>query len=158
MGLDPVQFREFVVRPTLQDMDKWSVDAENLLMGTALQESGLRWLRQMDKGPALGIYQCEPATHDDIWVSYLRHRPELYDMVVEVGGIKKSKAMLHNLLITNLAYATAICRVHYMRVPDPIPSDLRGQAEYWKEHYNTPAGAGTPEEFIENFVPYEGEL
>ncbi len=46
--------------------------------------------------------------------------------------------MIHS--IWNLAYATAMCRVHYLRVPRPLPDAgaVRAMGEYWKRHYNTP--------------------
>lgn len=40
------------------------------------------------------------------------------------------------------------CRLRYMTVTAPIPTSLSLRAEYWKEHYNTSAGKGTPEEYI----------
>ena len=56
-------------------------------------------------------------------------------------------------LVWNLAYATAMCRVHYLRVPRPLPDpgDIRAMGEYWKRHYNTPQGRGTADEFVEKF-------
>lgn len=56
--------------------------------------------------------------------------------------------------MTNLIYATAMCRVHYRRVPEPLPpaGDLEAQAAYWKAHYNTAAAAdaGTVARFVED--------
>ena len=48
-------------------------------------------------------------------------------------------------LVRNLAYATAICRVRYARVPGALPAahDIDGLAAYWKAHYNTALGKGT---------------
>ena len=34
--------------------------------------------------------------------------------------------------------------------PDPIPDSLEDQAAYWKKNYNTSAGAGTAQQFINN--------
>ena len=49
-----------------------SQEAENLLMGTAAQESALgEYIRQLGNGPALGIFQMEPETFDDIVRNYL---------------------------------------------------------------------------------------
>lgn len=44
--------------------------------------------------------------------------------------------------------ACLFARLHYMRVPAPIPLDLHGQAEYWKRYYNTHAGKGTPMKYL----------
>jgi len=144
------QFRTRVVRPVLQAIGAYSPAAENLVLGTALQESNLHYLVQLGDGPARGLYQMEPATHDDIWRNYLAYREEMRERVLSflVGGRDRAEQ-----LVWNLGYATAMCRVHYMRVPAPLPdaADIRGLAVYWKQHYNTPLGKGTPEEFAEKF-------
>ena len=92
----------------------------------------------------------EPATHDNIWDNYLAYRD---DLAAGVSAYLAPGKPRHEQLIWNLAYATAMCRMHYRRVPATLPasSDVGGLAAYWKGHYNTPLGAGTEEEFIENF-------
>jgi hypothetical protein len=149
MSLDVRQFRAEVVRPTLVALGLHSDAAEDLLVGTALVESRLRYLRQIGGGPALGVFQMEPATHDDIQANYLAHRARLRDAVAafRAPAPRPDSAQL----ATNLAYATAMCRVHYYRRPEALPAhgDVAGYAAYWKAHYNTALGAGTPEKFIE---------
>ena len=147
--IDPSQFRELIVGPTLKSMDAWSLAAEDLLMGTAMQESGLRFLKQLAGGPALGVYQMEPATADDIWTNYLAHRKDLADKVSSFGMSR----LIENQYAGNLYYATAMCRVHYMRVSEPLPDagDAVGMGRYWKKHYNTVLGAGKAIEFVESF-------
>jgi hypothetical protein len=151
--LDIVQFRVNVVRPVLAAIGGEGRAAENLVLGTALQESNLSYLRQLGDGPARGVYQMEPATHDDIWDNYLRYRAELRDAVIdfEVPGQDR-----HDQLIWNLAYATAMCRVHYRRVSEPLPGaeDIAGLGAYWKQHYNTPLGRGTADEFVAKYETY----
>jgi hypothetical protein len=147
-------FREAVVRPALHAIDHWSPAAENLLVGTAAVESGFMRLRQAGGGPALGIFQIEPATHEDIWDNYLAFRPELSS---EVRGLASQHIFhedMHRELVGNLFYATAIARIVYLRVKPPLPhaDDLQGLADYWKAHYNTPAGAGKPAHFIERYA------
>lgn len=148
--LDIDQFRTLIVVPTLVKMELHSRAAENLLMGTAMQESTLRYIKQIGGGPALGIYQMEPATHDDIWKNYLAHRPAL---AAGVNLFKAAGVSDLEQLVGNLSYATAMCRVHYYRQPDPLPQydDVAGMAAYWKKHYNTPQGKGTEAEFIERY-------
>ncbi|HET9149524.1 MAG TPA: hypothetical protein VFO61_03500 [Alphaproteobacteria bacterium] len=147
LGLDPVQFRASVVRPTLKAIGLWSESAEALVLGTAIHESGLRWLAQAG-GPALGLYQIEPATHKDIWENYLAYRPPLARVV---QGLAATRTDIE--LVRNLAYATAICRVRYARAPAALPaaSDVDGLAAYWKAHYNTALGAGDPAQWARRF-------
>ena len=71
-----------VINPVLRSMDAWSIAAENLILGTAVQESECGYyLHQLGDGPALGIYQMEPATHDDCWNNFLKYRHDLSDPI-----------------------------------------------------------------------------
>lgn len=151
--LDVIQFRARVVRPTLQAIGHHSQSAENLILGTGVQESRLRYLVQLRQGPARGLFQMEPATHDDIWDNYLAHRAELRARVQDLLVPSQDRV---DQLIWNLAYATANCRAHYLRVPTAVPAanDIDGLGAYWKAHYNTELGQGTAAEFVENYERY----
>lgn len=152
--MDPGQVREYVVRPTLLNLGLWSAPAEELVMGTAAQESHFHWIDQRDNagrpGPAYGLWQMEEATHDDLWANFIK--PELADKIRAVCALpsiphRPPVATLH----FNLRYGAAMCRVHYLRKPGAIPGGLEGQAAYWKQWYNTLKGAGTVEQYIANY-------
>jgi hypothetical protein len=151
--LNVTQFRQDIIKPTLEHLGMYSQAAENLLIGTAVQESGLRHLRQIGKGPALGVYQIEPATHDDVWSNYLLYRKEMSDRVdqLQTLHLAGSKA-----LIGNLYYATAIARIIYYRRPEPLPEagDIEALGHFWKAHYNTVKGKGSPHMFKLNYLEY----
>lgn len=178
-GLNIQHFASLIVRPTLRGMAQatgrpfYSKAAERLLIGTAIQESRLRHLRQLGSGPALGLYQIEPATHQDVWENWVRHRdevaaflqltvpwhkgavqirPEDAEREVGRGGVVFGWPRDH-WLVSNLVYATAIARLVYYRQPYALPDahDLPALGAYWKRHYNTIQGAGTSEEFVRNF-------
>lgn len=150
------QFHRCVVRPTLNSIEMGGIDAERLLIGTALIESGLKYLQQIG-GPACGVYQCEPATHDDIWRNFLVYRKDVRDKIIktmcrEIDPIDQLRG--------NMIYATAMCRVHYLRVPDPLPhpDDAHGLALYHKKHYNTMKGKTDPAESQKVFDMVIGEI
>ncbi len=152
--LDPRDFRLYIIRPTLVHLDLWSEAAETLLLGTAIVESNLRWLRQKKGGPGLGIYQVEKVTHDDIWKTYLNKMTKT-KLKAKVTWLA-SRTPLEEQLIHNLAYATAIARVIYWRKPEALPeaADITGLAKYWKIHYNTYLGAGKEEDFVRKLTPH----
>lgn len=148
--IDPRHLLEHVIRPVLRDLGLWSVAAERLVLGTACQESACgRYLVQIG-GPAKGIFQMEPATHDDIWGNFLVYRDDLQVKILKWRTDSEVISSV-NEMIGNLYYATAMCRVHYLRVPEPIPDDLHGQAQYWKKNYNSELGKGTVEEYMNNW-------
>lgn len=147
------QLREYIVRPTLLHLGLYSQAAENLLVGTALQESRLTYIDQLapGPGPAYGLLQMERATHDDIWENYLRFNPALRTKVEQTLALWPSDRLFQ--LHTNNGYAFAMGRVHYLRVSQPLPAadDRLGLARYWKRYYNTVKGKGTVDEFLENY-------
>lgn len=153
--IDPRQFRDLVIRPTLIHLDLHSIAAENLLLGTAAHESRLSWLKQHPNGPALGVYQMEPATHDDIWHNYLRYKSDLAAKIIALAGERSIHGEAFNPfeMVGNLYYATAMARVHYLRVKEPLPdgNDIEAMAGYWKQYYNTPRGKGTVEQFVKHY-------
>lgn len=148
--IDLRQFRSLVIAPTLALLELGSPAAEELLLGTALTESGLIWLHQGGGGPALGVYQCEPATHQDILTNFVSLHPAL---AAKLYPLRMSSLSPDFQLVANLAYATAICRIHYLRVPGPLPAagDAMAMAFYHKRFYNTAAGATDPTESVVNF-------
>ena len=157
MSIDFKQLREYVVRPVLEHLDPeipYSLRAENLILGTIAQESHGEYLHQLGRGPALGIIQMEPATHDDIWENFLRYNDSLSERVSALELPEWLGAHGAPELIGNLYYATAMCRVHYWRKPGALPATVEGMANYYKKWYNSFKGAATPKEFIENYRKY----
>ena len=156
MAINTRQLREYVIQPALQIINLYSLGAEELLVLTAAQESHSgTYLHQLGRGPACGIFQMEPATHDDIYSNYLVYKKKLLSKVQSLdlqilGGTGVGSAQE---MCGNLYYAAAMCRVHYLRVKEPLPAhtDLNGLAKYWKDHYNTFQGAGTAAEAISNY-------
>lgn len=149
--LDIGQFQTLVIQPALKFIGLDSEAARQLLIGTAVQESRLTYLRQLEQGPALGVYQMEPDTIRDIWDNFLVYRPELADKVKALqisDGIEE--------VTGNLFYATALARIHYYRVPERLPAvdDIAGQAMYWKKYYNTFEGKGTSTEYLSNWYRF----
>lgn len=127
-----------IIAPTLKEIGLYSDTALNLVTGTGLVESGYRVTSQYGGGPALGWFQMEPATHDDIWRNYLKYRPELSDAVSSLCSGENPSA---SLLRSNPSYAAAMCRVKYLRVPAPLPpNNAVSLSLYHKKYYNTILG------------------
>jgi hypothetical protein len=151
-GLDVEQLRLHIVRPVLNRLDLWSVNAESLVLGTALHESHARYVRQI-KGPAMGIYQMEPATHYDLHRNFLRFNTPLKIRVNQYAGFFSGDLPDPAELIGNLYYATAMCRVHYRRIKAQLPTnEPYALAQYWKDFYNTKLGKGTVEQALPHFT------
>lgn len=157
MSIDSRQLRKLVVDPTLSNLNLYSESASDLIMGTIAQESNMgTYIKQLGEGPALGICQMEPNTYIDICDHYLSFRNDLRANLYNTIGWFQDYEPPKGWLIFNLAFAVAMCRIHYLRVPEPLPryGDIMGYAEYWKKHYNTHLGKGTVDEFINNYKRY----
>lgn len=146
--LDAEQLRTLVIKPALTDLNLYSEEATELLIFTCAAESeGGTYIHQIN-GPALGIYQMEPATYNDIWANFIIFKQNL------------KLQLLHNFnaptmpdeyrLIYDLRFATAMARIHYLRFPEPLPflTDDEALWSYYRAHYNTVKGKADREKAI----------
>lgn len=146
-----------VIEPVLHHINLYSDSASRLILGTELVESRGTYLLQHPRGPALGIYQIEPATFKWLWWDWLpTKRPGLRDRISEFIGAWRLDKDPSRELVANLYFATAICRVRYLAVPQPLPEadDIIGLAAYWKVHYNTMAGKGKAADWVAAYRRY----
>lgn len=149
--LDCSQFRSLIVEPVLSKLRLYSKNAEELLVFTCAAESlGGTYLHQV-KGPALGIYQMEPNTYTDIWVNYIRGRNQLATLMAMHFGCNKIPEV--ERLIYDLHFATALTRIHYLRISHniPEPADTEGLWAYYKKYYNTEKGKASKESSIKKY-------
>lgn len=149
--LNITQFRELIVKSSLNDLLLYSPDAEELLVFTCAVESlGGTYLHQVN-GPALGIYQMEPVTYNDIWETYIKPRGPLTMRLMTNFHLPSMPS--EEQLIYDLRYATAMSRIFYARVKEPLPSasDENAIWDYYKKYYNTSQGAAVKEDSIQKY-------
>jgi hypothetical protein len=146
MSITAPDFRRYVIQPALAALAAAGIPATqtaaDLLMATAAIESGLgTWLVQ-EGGPALGVFQIEPPSLDDL--EMMLTAPQK----AALGALGSSQPLIDQLA-GNLVLAAAICRLFYWHIPDPLPADtVSGLWGYYKQHYNTSLGAATEAEFL----------
>ena len=139
------------IQKVLAPLGLYSPEAEELLMATCAQESLLGKYREQVGGPALGIFQMEPATYDDIWDNYLKYHMDLATKIaalVPPGVVPEA-----HILINNDDLAIAMARIQYLRAPGALPAatDLNAIWLYYKAHYNTPLGAAKQIDFYRHY-------
>lgn len=112
----------------------------NLLLATCAQESHFGTYRRQIHGPAVGIFQIEPATFNWLKGKYREKYP-----VVE-------QYQIDDLEFDDQASAM-FARLRYYAYYQPLPNadDLEGLWKYYKRVYNTFKGAATKEEFMRNW-------
>ena len=128
-----------------------------LMLATAATESAFICRQQIGGGPARGLWQMEPGMTgaQDIFENYLRYKPKRFQKLIRLWlnldiepFFVPSVGDLSYHLETNDVFACAMARLQYLRRPEPIPDTVNEMAHYWKEYYNTDAGAGTTARFI----------
>ena len=138
MGICLDELRQLVIRPTLKHLRSWSPGMENLLLGTAAQESQLGFHLKQGRRHGLGIYQIQPHTHREIWDEYLIDFPALAS---KVRGLASQRDFLdhpHSELATNLRYATAIAWLIYRaaHVYKVDETHVANMARLWHQHFH----------------------
>ncbi|MFI4954532.1 MAG: hypothetical protein ACHP9Y_01315 [Gammaproteobacteria bacterium] len=158
MSFDLSQLRSYVIIPALTSIGLYSLEAEQQLLGTCAQESKFgTYLHQVGLGPALGIFQMEPKTHDSLLNDFLKYKPKMLESIML--ACRFNRPPVADQLIHNLFYATIMCRIHYLRTEEvtkkPIPKTLEGQADYWDRYYNVdPVRGARIKEYIGNYNKY----
>lgn len=148
---DIAQFRQYLILPSLSLLQLYSKEAEELLVFTCAAESDGGYLLHQINGPALGIYQCEPDTHNDLWRNFIiQHNNILTQLSMNFFVPRIPEA---SRLIGDLMYATAICRLHYFRVKESLPNaeDVDAIWAYYKKYYNTLKGKAQKDKAIKAY-------
>lgn len=159
MGIFANDLIELIIRPALIGLNLNSLAAEQLLAGTCAQESHMGLYLRQQKGPALGIFQIEPATHMDIYENFLKFRPDLINTIYSLCAIPEYKDNIKppdECLIYNLKYSACIARIKYLRAKDALPgiNDTKGQSDYWKRIYNSQSGSGDTASYLINYEKF----
>lgn len=144
-----------IITDVLKRLDMYSEVAVELLMGTCAVESNFgKYDKQLGGGPALGPWQMEPNTMNDIWFNYIRYRERLRIMLANEFGMSGPDK---DRLQKDLEYAIVLARLKYRRSPLPLPikpTDIAGLANYWKSVYNTNKGKGEVADFIRKYKTF----
>lgn len=144
-----------IVRPVISQMGYWTAGAEELLMMISAHESqGFMKRRQDGGGPAKGLCQMEPVAFNDLLLRYFPLRPEIRAAVL--GVLPPGTLMSFGLLEADDRFAFAMARVHFLKVPEPIPpcGDMETIAAYAKKFWNSMAGKATPEKYLSDYQRY----
>ncbi|MEM7048920.1 MAG: hypothetical protein AAF604_04635 [Acidobacteriota bacterium] len=165
--IHPLHLRRAIWDALRQMGSKFATDAalQLLLLIAAHESRAGRYLWQVDadgkpRGPALGIFQMEAATHRDLWLNYVRWKPDYHAILAMAlgrngGTLEDLIAIGERALPVNLRYATTVARLQLWRHPKPLPApaDIEGLARYWHAAW-CKGCAGTVEEAIANYRRY----
>ena len=130
------------IAETLNEMNRYSPEAVELLFMIAAHESKLgKYRRQIGGGPALGIYQIEPVTHDSIWDNC----DSIYMLAKQMNIVRNVDA-----LVNDDRYSTFVARCYLLMDKKPLPKTPEAMAKYCKSYWNR-TGKATPEQYLDAY-------
>lgn len=142
------QFTQHVIEPVLKSMGLYSEEAVRLLLMIMAHESRQGYYIVQTVGPAVGVYQMEPATYKDIHL-YLHKKPNLRNEILNwsvFGGAHAGEMAGNNY------YATAMARAFFIRFPEALPKGSDEElAKYAKKRWNTSAGKATWQDYLQAY-------
>lgn len=139
------QVREYIIAPSLRVANLWSEAAEILVYGTGMVESNYEYICQIGNPSdgGLGCWQMEPSDFKDLckWLDLFPQK-NIKNNILSCCYYM-SMPIDPGVLMSNLKLAALLCRAHYYRCPEELPSasDAKGMADFHKAYYNTSCGA-----------------
>lgn len=148
------QFRTLVIEPVLKDMGMYSEEAVRLLLMIMAHESRQGYYIKQTIGPAVGVYQMEPATHDDIHKFLVsRKRLSLVTPYLSASPVGVTTA---GEMAGNMYYATAMARAFFLRFQEALPKGSDAElAAYAKAKWNTKAGKATADDYLRAYQSWK---
>ena len=122
----------------------WGLHSDHcveLLAMIAAHESLGGKYRQQIGGPALGLLQIEPVTHNSVWDNSdsIRARAKRYGIIEDVSKLESDDR-----------YSIWVAR-HYLAMDkNPLPKTPEAMAAYCKSYWNR-TGKATPEKYLNDW-------
>ena len=135
--LNPNQLRQLIVKPMLEQIGLWSQAAENLVCGTALNETNLEYIAQIPTPIALGFWQIEAPTYADLITRLALHK-DLQAKILHALHMNELP-LSYEYLAGNLYAGAIFCRLKYYLDPHSLPDadNIIELANFWGKVYNT---------------------
>lgn len=151
MSIRASDFSTQVIIPALQLLAPagipYSKTAHDLLMGTAGQESLMGTYLVQQSGPGAGVFMATPSLVPGVVAKLSPAQQAVLKAVAQNGDLTNTTQ-----LVTNLVLAAMVARAWYWLVPASLPADtVTGLWGYYKEYYNTAAGAATETQWNTNW-------
>jgi len=156
------QLENMIVKPTLNEIPKGFAEPAGLAVMMIIAHESKRgeYIHQLGNGPALGMIQMEPNTHDSVWT----YGASVWDNALKLGIITKEQ-MRHSehppaeRLLYDLRYNVFMARQRlFMKIP-PLPDleglpQLNAMSDYLKQHWNSVLGAATDHSYSDDYMKW----
>ncbi|MBY0416452.1 MAG: hypothetical protein K2W88_00115 [Pararheinheimera sp.] len=121
-------------------------NADVMLLKTCAAETNFGTFKDpTPDGAGRGVAQVDEGTF--LWLRGKYGSHKLGELIRQAFDVD-IRRVNHDDLDYNPLLCCIFARLKYWTITEPIPTDEYEQAEYWKEHYNSAAGGGSPEHFV----------
>lgn len=151
--MNKFQLEQFIVRPMLKQMRRgYSEMSELAIMMIIAHESKRgKYIKQIT-GPALGLIQMEPETHDCTW----DNGDSIWDnaLLCEIITVSEHNHKKHppaDRLIYDLRYNVFMARQRLFMKPEQFPNSIGEMSVYLKKHWNSVVGSATNDSYANDY-------
>lgn len=147
------QLTELVIIPTLKEIPVgFSDEAVMAAQMVIAHESMCGECIAQTRGPALGIIQMEPTTHDDVW----KHGDSIKKnaRTLKITGFFSKAHPPAERLIYDLRYNIFMLRQKLFMAPGALPGNAKDMSVYLKKHWNGD-GKATPKKYYDDFMGWK---
>ncbi len=145
------QEEQLVVTPTLKEIPKgYSPEAVHAVMMIIAHESRRGEFIKQLKGPALGLINMEPTTHDSTWAN----GDSIYRNARLLTIIGPSDNFVHppaERLNYDWRYNVFMARQRLFMKRGALPMDLKRLSQYLKRHWNSVLGAAGAMSYYDDY-------
>jgi hypothetical protein len=139
-------------------------DVSDFMTNLAMTESNIGGDKEW--GGSYSPFQIDPIGYEDIvskgkaGEGQTLKRANMANELLQNMGYGKNFDILNLSLdeIREPIIGALLTRMKLGTIPEKIPTDLEGQANYWKKYWNTYAGKGTSQHFIGQVQDYNRKL
>lgn len=140
-GMSPKQLRNTIKSVLTYLGEKHTSKWTDLLMITCQAESDLGRLTKQSRGPAVGIFQIEPTTEQEVWKHFINKNKNLKS---KITSLRFSAKLSGHELEYNTAYSVALAySIYKWRGVNPANMDTIQLIKTHKIKYNTVKGKAT---------------
>ena len=145
------QLLNYVITPTLVEIPKGCTPESELAIIMIIAHESRRgvYIKQVGNGPALGMIQMEPLTHDDTW----KYGDSIWTNAMNMGIItpQQKSSGIHPFaerLIYDLRYNVFMARQRLFMKPGALPKDVALLSQYLKQHWNSTSGDADDDSYM----------
>ena len=139
-------------------------DVSDFMTNLSMTESNIGGDKEW--GGSYSPFQIDPIGYEDIVSKGKAGERATLDRASIANQLLEGMGYGQNFDILNLnldeirdpMISSLLTRMKLGTIAESIPTDLQGQADYWKKYWNTTAGKGTPEHFIGQVQDYNKKL